>query len=562
MLEGRGNPDQARLAHMAEQLEVWAQEDQATDRALAVARNYRSRFPGDLDGLLEEADALDSKAVRLWQISFKASEAWPPACEKEVGPLRDEAWRLLQEALRIAPSHPGVYLRLAKACREKIQYPTEATLDRGAVLEQAWVWLKQGWSVSPKDLNVNTTLFRFLGSDYLRWRLSRGEDPKPPGREILMLLQQAWSDKDERLVNNGFIGINTYIRNCGWSGQPFLGVAGEAQRFMESHPLPGAGFTKMSDAFIGFSLTAGKSALESGGDPAPFLQMILRQEDRGPTPEAGWNAFEARILQAEHLGLRGAYAASLLEEAEERLLRFREITLGTQFEIRLRLLQARHGGPEAWANFEACLNRLEANPERPFAPGTDLLAEARLCLARHLLDQGRDAGPLLRIIRESLEAEMAKGTPYKLIFSDRLAELCLLEARSGGNASAVLRRGLQETEPILEAAEFGEEEAAVRAQGRKSSSRRMIIINAPAPSLGRTHLLRGELFLALAKADRSASRRWVLQAQQSFREALRYNGNLKHLLAPLQDQALRLPGQGKPDQAPIPVPDHRKAKLQ
>ena len=173
----------------------------------------------------------------------------------------------------------------------------------------------------------------------------------------------------------------------------------------------------MSDSFIGFSLTAGKSALESGGDPAPFLQAILRQEDPGPTPEAGWNTFEAMLLQAEYLGLKGTDAAPLLQEAEQRLLRYREAALGTKFEVKLRLLQAQClGGSEAWVELEACLNRLGTRPERSFAPGADLLVEARLCLARHLLDQARDAGPLLRSIREALKAERAKGRFPKLFF--------------------------------------------------------------------------------------------------------------------------------------------------
>ncbi len=563
MLQGRGNPDQARLAHMAEQLEVWAQEDHATDRALAVARTYRSRFPDDLDGLLEEADALNNKAARLWWTSIKASQTWPPSSGKEVGLLRDEAWRLLQEALLIAPSHPGIYLRLARACQEQVRYPTEPILDRGAHLEQVQDWLRRGRRVSAKDLSLTSTLSMFLGSDGLRSRLSRGQSPEPIGRELLGLLQQAWADKDERLVNIGFQGMNNYIRTCGWSGHSFLGLADEACRFMDSHPLPGAGFTKMSDSFIGFSLTVGKSALESGGEPAIFMQPILRQEDPGPTVNAGWSAFEARLLQAEYLGLRGGDAAPLLRDAEQRLLRYRDTALGTQFDLQLRLLQAQYlGGSEAWAELEACLNRLKTKQEGPFAPGADLLAKARICLARYLLDQARDAGPLLGITREALDAEMANRRSNKLVLADRLAEFCLLEAKSGGNASATLRRGLQETEPILQATQYGEDYAASRTFGPKSSLGTTFIFNAPSPCVGRTHLIRGELLLALAQTDRPASRRWAHRAQQSFLEALRYNVNLKRILAPLQDEARRLTSQGEPDQAQIPVPDQWKSKLQ
>lgn len=548
MLQGHRNPDQAYLAHQLEKAELWASKTKEPDAALALARKYRAHFPDDLEGRLEEADALISKASSLWDKSFLATRAWPPPCEKEVGPLRNECQKLLLEALRIAPSHPGVYDRLAWSCLNGNNRPTETIQDRQSNLKQARSWLEQGLKASPKDSVLSALLLGYLENELQR-RLGLGLNPEPLAREWLGLFQRDWASRDDGQVVRGLYSIRSYIQTCAWFGLPILGFAEEARGGMARDPWHEAGLPPESYSIQWLLLTIGESILEAGGDPTPFLQSNLGTGDPGPTPKLGWPSFEARLLQAEYRRLTGGQVAPLLQEMEQRYLRHREAAQGTRFELRMRLLQARFlDTPESWGELESCLGRVGAGPKQHgLAPGTDLLTEVRLCLVRHFMGEGRGVDSWLRTARQGLEAEMADTrAPYPLL-RERLAELYLLEAKRGGAVAATLRHGLEQIAPLSKALEAPRRyEAISRLHRALTYGSNSYSAAGSYPRWGRIFMIRGELLLALAQVEPPAEkRRLSLQAQHAFQRALKYNRNLQHDLASLQDRARRLVAQGR-----------------
>ncbi|WP_285574549.1 serine/threonine-protein kinase [Geothrix limicola] len=540
MLQGRRDSDQARLSHLAEQAEVWARENPDPDRAIALARMYRARFPDDLDGWLEEVDALTQKANQLWRRSADASPAWPPPCDTEVGPLRERIGHLLEQALRIAPSHPGIYMRLARASLIQIRLPTESLLDREAVLEQARRWLDQGRRVSAQNLSLNAVYAGYLCGEALDFRLSRGLSREPIEREFRAFMRDSFATGNGELVDQLLFSILNYTQTCEWHGQASLEFENEALHLLKEHPREGSLQLSALRILPVFLLKAGQFALELGGDPTPYLAFAGESGDSGAGDRADVQLLQMNLLQADYLNTIGADASGPLRLAEHIWQERARASSEHQTELELRLLQAKvFGRTEDWEALDALLTGMRSDQgQRPSSQGLDLLTKGSLLLARHKHDVGEDAVPLLRLTRGSLEAAMRKASaPALLNLRLRMAELCLIESRVTEGAAEPLRKGLEETDQILQVIRPGSQDRAARAIRTQANFQGLEGL----PHLGRVLAMRGELLLALARVEAPEKRRrWALQAQEAFVDAIHRNGNLRNPLAPFIQDAHRL----------------------
>ena len=541
LLEGRGGSDQARLAHLTEMTEALLQEPLDEDRMIQLARTFRARFPDDLDAMLEEAGALEAKADTLSQHLARDSRSWPPQGTTEVEGLRDASRRLRLEAHRLAPSNPMIYADLAQGCRSELLHPTSLTANAETVLDQERSWLEQGLRVAPEEPRLAGQYFTLLTNEALRVRLQQGRGPGPLPEELLKVLERALDRADGSILTQALAGVQGYLATCGSYGFLANIQAANVYRQLDRAPVRRGNGAAYRSALWNWCLEASRYRVEAGLEPWSVpLQEKTPATAVGGAPE--WVLpFRSALNQARYLLDRGDDPSGPLGEAAGLLPtgdRSETNTLSL-LEIQMLLLRASWDGRDAsWKALEAAL----AKGERPLTEANFLRPqiEAKLALAR----SGHDPdGALLREVRRLLESGAVRRQWPGSAVHQKMAELCLLEARRERTPDRSLQEGLREASAALVyPVPWGAGDARYLPEPRQAFP----------PQKGRACLLQGEIYLALAEAERGRGTgvQKAHQALASFRRALTFNPNLEGSLAPLRARA-----QSFPDPPPMLKPD-------
>ncbi len=529
MLVGRGSEDQTRLQHLLEVAQV-----DAGDRAtlLRLARAYRARFPHELDALLEEADVL----VAVARDEAKREARTPDARPTGGAPTPwAEAEALLQAALRIAPSHPQVYRRLAEGVLEQEALPGQTPAARRALLAQSRRWLDGGLAVSPADPELWRLRIRHQVRA-LNLRLALGEAPGAEVRELTARFTDAVAHPDRAILR----------MVAPW--QPLALRAAGAYDLRLPFDLAGlfatVGAEDLPDAY--WWLVNAQFQMETGQDARFALGMAVRQAGIRPIP---WQAgFKLALTRAEWARLQGEDAAPSLAEAEAILQRRTPATapeLPSETDLRREQALAL-GTASAWSALAAVLARQEpAMLETPHSL-TACLAylRGRLAVGRHDLQAGRDPRPALAGLVPWLQARLDRGrTTGRAELEAGLAELELLLGRaSRSGRTAAYEAGLRACARAL--ATYGPPTRDARRGGTPHKATGGV----QGPFLSaRIWVLRGELLLALAEQEPGGGRTLAAQARAAFREAVERNLHLARAVAPLVARAqMRANGGGRP----------------
>jgi cell division septum initiation protein DivIVA len=545
MLQGREGAEQIRVAHLLDQVDAQTQEKLDLDRLLLIARNYRARFPDEVDALIEEAQALQWKADHLWEEQSRSSTTWPPPCAAEVEPLREAAARLLLEAHRIAPSHPRVYANLGLQVLGQDRSPTEATPTREILVQRARDWFAQGLAICWDHPPLLRAYSWALGSNFAEFELQHGRNPQPELEALRKLFKRARETGAGRSLVSVQQGILAYAAACGRYGIPAPSPLIEVLDHREQAN-PSTLEQETLRKFYPFICSqASPFLMEAGLDPSPYLRRGARFEDPR-SPIYTWEtALRLKLLLAEQARLTGGDADTSLREAEAI---FRDRPWKSPWddwaELSLRLAQAPTSlDASTWTALAGCLGRLERRPQAEDGSTHDplSLADARLALAAHALDEGRETGPLLQATRLGLQKALGDKDPQPgHVLHERLARLCLLESRAGEPALPRLQEGLREADRALVYTQPLTPEDLHRGRTRRPENDWW-----HPPHQGRTLQIKGELLLALAEAEPSpqARRRWARQALGAFRSALNWNKNLDHGTATARARAQALAGE-------------------
>jgi len=545
LLAGRGSSDQLRLEHLTRLADLRSRELGNGTDLLQEARAFRAQFPDDVGALLEEAAALEEQANLRWLMARKTNLVWPPPCTSEVEPLRDQAWRLLLEAHRIAPSHPRVYGALADALMIAEEEPTEATPPSAELHARIRDWLKQGLSVAKDDLPLRGQYAFFLmdRSQNKRWR--RRLEAEPVVREYMNLLDKGLAASDGRLMGAGLQGLVSCADMFAAHGFQAPGLVRETFEKIRNAPSPRVGAETYRRILANASLTLGCFLFESGGDPRLFLEL---GETCQTSPTLWVVPFHRDLLRAQAAIARGEAPDRALASANAALDRRRPLQpREARWEPQLRLLQARWlGRSQDWAALEASLAPAE-QAAASLGRDADLLPllDANLALARNVPER---ANAHLQAARLTLEAARGRRGMPGHILSERRAELLLLEARQAKAPAPLLQEGLREAARALDYEQNWPVEGSSRAP---SALRRWLC----PPHQGATHLLKGELLLALAgvAGTPASRRRLALEAHRALDRAVTLNANLARSAGPLLAQAGTL---ASPDRRPSSDPDY------
>lgn len=534
LLTGREDPDQARLAHLAELASAQLQEKQDYARQLQIARSFRSRFPGEVSGILEEAGVLGKQAFKLWEERQGAAPTWPPSIP-EVDSLRREARHLLQEALRVAPSQPRVYQALIESFGAEFSSPTQDTPPRALLQARVQDLATRGLQINRRDpalLLYYGVIVAVLGTEL---DLQNGQ---PTTRQLARIraffhLPGGPVAPGDRLP--ALTSLVLYLSACGsygWTAIPEVEedlrrLSQEADAGVESEQ------ARMNASFRW--ITLGRYQLAAGQDPALALARGLRLWAAGPEPRQWGTGFLAKVTLARAALAQGKDPLPGLAEAEALLPRVDErdaFALGQELRIHLLRCQAR-GKAEDWSALVQCLERVQRGGGGPGDwSDVDAQLEGKLALlSRHADPQG--PAKIRGIIQTALDSR--QSPPHLL--NERLAECCLLEARTAADPDAVLREGLEAAERALVYRTPNPHAPGgwVRPTGNGTWD---------PPHQDRTWVLKARLFLAQAERSGTAGGRRVraLQAEQALRQALARNRYLEPQISPWMEQARFLAG--------------------
>ncbi len=524
MLKGRQGANQARLLYLAE-LNAARISNQTPDRKIQLAKSLRASLPGDLDAMMEEAKALKEKADQLWTRAANTSSGLALTQEAEVESLRSEALGLLEEVHRQAPSHPKVYALLGAGQTGLYKQPTRRQGGQEA-LQAAEAWFQDGLRVSRNHRELNDGYMDFQINGLLDSRLKQGDDGSVVIRRILDGLASLppsplLTNRDQGLTLRFYLvaKLARYGRRAddllAWLRQDLLRDVTPTQ----GKPL-GRELRPLCAVVLAPHLT------NSGGDPRPLEGLIQRLLEEASASHYRGIGFQGLTQLLEHDLLLGREVSSRIQELE----RHRQNLAGEDrdaVEPFVVYARARAGSDEAaWSRLELLLaqGKLGAMAGNPV-----MVQRVRLTLLRHRLDRGEPVQAPLAAMRHELESQLTRSweVPAHLVH-EKLAELCLLEARTAQAPVSRLREGLQEAERALDYRP---------ARGVNPDAG----ITVP-PHQAQTQVLRGELLLALAEGTTTKSVRQDLgrQASRAFADALAENGNLERVLTPLQARALSL----------------------
>jgi len=529
MLAGRGSEDQTRLQHLVEMAQA-----ETGDRSVSVrlAQAFRARFPNDLDALFELADITVVLAREEAQRETRAAQEGAGGAP---APRWGEGEVLLLEALRITPSHPQVYRRLAELCLEREARPGTALPLRRELLEQSRRWLDGGLAVSPSNPDLWRVRIRHQVR-LLTLRLSQGEDPGPAARELRERFADAARHPDPSILK----------QVAPW--QPM------ALRAAAAHDLPlpfdlgallsGRDLSALPEPY--WWLVNARYQMETGQDAGFALETAARQSAAHPGP---WMAgFSLALARAEWARIQGRDPAPHLAEAQA-IFRNRPPSSTPDQAQELELARHRALGldaPGAWAELEAVLARQEPDILASLRglPASIAFLQGRLALARHALARQEDPRPALEKLRPWLKGRLAKGrTSGRADLEAGLAEVELLLGRAAGpKGMGACQEGLRACARALDA--FRPPTAEER---RRGGSHRAVLGGVPPLQSGRILALRGELLLTLAEGTPGERLPRARQAREAFREALRRNRNLAPQVEPLERRARALEaGGGRP----------------
>lgn len=527
LLQGRGGPDQAYLAHQVAKAGLVLREEGFSDRRIQLARAYRAQFPNDLDAMLEEAEALAEKADHSASWAHSRQEVYPPICAAEVEPLREASRSLLQQALRIAPSHPGVYAALAEGASRQDSLPTEQTPPTPVLLKQARVWLAQGRAISRTDPDLLPIHASFLERTALWYTLEQGQDPTPLAQELLGLVPDARQPGAERSRASLAFHLLAFSELCQRYGVPDVNLLVVAVDMITTPPVNG-------DMALSVAVPLAHAQVRRGEDPRPQLERVLQLTVREASE--GDYRLLAEFLLADYDLLTGGDPRVRLRRLEAALPRVQSTGVRAWLALRLRLLRARVSGQAGdWLAFQEELQRLEDSPTgKGFAFAE--VVEGHLALVRHRLEVGEDARPSLETLRR-LEATTT-ARKWTSLFFQRLARAtrCLVQGRLDRD-TALLLEGLALCEAM------GSREASLKPGEINAGGRRPLSSDGlDLRERDRIRVLQGELALALAHLEGQPARRavWAREAIARFDEALKLNRNLEHSVRPLRAQALGL----------------------
>ncbi len=534
LLVGRSGPDQARLTHLLELAEAASSDITDYDKQIYLARTYRARFPNDLEGMLEEAEALGAKADDLAQKAANSPGVYPPPCGSQVEPLRQAAGDILRQLARIAPSHPGVYAALAQWNQRQSQWPTERTPSSALLYEQTRKWLDAGLTVCPHSTQLISQYAMFLSNQELLYRLERGLDLAPLKHRMQTLFRLTLTEAGRLSHMEVAAAMCQYILACSAFDKPASFSLPEITQAMLRDPVPTGGLSPLL-----FGPTIGRLLLESGQDPRPCLGEFLGAKAPADDLESIACA-SMNLILAEHAWLTGQGAGSFLDAADLCLKTLKPYAmLRGELELSSRLLRAQTtGSVEAWTRVEETIGQMEHASSNQVLTQVYTL-EARIALARRRVETGLDAGALLKNLRTCLEhLDTDKRIP-KVYRDQCMASVSLLEAQGVPRPVPLLLEGLAALDQVVR--------ATASTPGLEARRRRPPGASVVGAFPGRIQKTRGELMLVLAKVDKGpgARSRWASRAVAAFQRALRLNSNLRRHIAPLLLQAqVLLPSHG------------------
>lgn len=528
VLSGRPSQDLTRLKHMVELSEASSGPTPEHDKLIQLAQGFRTRFPNDPEALLEEAEALNAKADALAASAAASTRAYPAVCSAQVEPLRQEGGALINRLAEMTPSHPGVYAAQARWYIRQDEWPTEQTPPQSVLYSQAKQALTTGLKVSPHNTQLMAQLARFLGDQELVRRLQAGLDPSPIAHELIALLQSIPPSENSSYWFDIANALCNYSLTCQAYGSvptlPLDTIALDLSTRGGQYPL-----------LVGPIL--GKALMETGQDPVPCLTAVL-QANVSAEEIVRISRVSINLVLAEHAWLVGADARTFLGEAEAILQSMKSgAILKNELALSLALWRATVlDEPDTWTQLESAIRQLQsiqAEPQKSYA--LMYLWQGQLALAKHRLDTGQEALSIVDDLRTALQSKNARQL-FPDVYRDGVqASIALLEARVSVRPLPILLEGLATTQRLTSTLPT----ARSKSSGQYVRSSKSDRLRGYSISFGRALQTKGEIMLALAQSDPAlgARRRWGRDSEVAFRQAMRFNKNLKRLVAPLLQRA-------------------------
>lgn len=510
--------DQVRAAYLMRREGLDDEEEFRPERRLELARAYRQKAPNDIQAMLDEWDATMDQMRATW-INLQEREGprasvWDPSLESQRAGFRS----LMAEGLLTAPSHPGIYLRLANAARDPLVKPWTTDSEAVVATREAREWYEQGFRVRFQDTALNEAFLDFLAWD----ALVSGSSVEEVRGEWERLLQ----DKPG-LTSLAPPALLKHVEECEQRGIPSLVFGQDTLRRLRQLHGPGRGKVVQGVALA--SVRLAKLALMRGQDPTPLLTLVSESLGENPAgwPEASTIRLKATLVSKERDWLLGRKSKSAPDEID---LLTNGIVLDTETSLDLALYRCRTADtPEAWDHLAKLVHDLE-DPSLRFMQCLVLpfFAPAKLALLEH---QGSQGGTILEAmiafkqrLRSLLEAR--KGN-YNTQIHGLLAQVALLEGRYTASP-ATLRTGIREATIAL-------------AKAPRTTSQMETSYWAYGISPALLLKLKGKLWLALADLESSHLRGlFADKALASFLLAQKESPFLEASMAPLISQAWHL----------------------
>jgi hypothetical protein len=511
---GRTSLDQVHMAFLVGREALEDAGPEGPRKTLELARAYRRRAPNDIQALLGEWDATVNQMWATWLDLRERDAVRASPQDPSLVALRGRLRALMEEGPALAPSCPGVYLRLAQACRNPLVLPGTRPSEERAALAQAQVWLQQGLAIWPGDPATRDAFLDFMAWDAQGAGLSR---------EAIRGELRRMVDQRPEWAHGLPQALTQHVLEGELRGVPSLAFGGECLRRLWARR---GGMKGVANEVAGASAEMASLALARGQDPAPFLALGREALEAGGGVEAEARATRLKLALIDRerdLELGRAPQAGM--EAIEKLAA--GVDPGLVLSLDLARCRCRAGAPRAWEGLAQALQGPSGGTwvECLMVPFT---APATLGLLEHQASLGQDVRqPLARFTQDLRRIlRVREGRPNGVVHGF-LARAALLEGRQSAHPRSALEAGLREADLAL---------AAVPWSRSDLETARWAFGNGPA----RIHDVQGRLWLALAGSEAPPLQGlYAEKAMLAFLKAGEEGPLLTRSLEPLAAQARR-----------------------
>ncbi|BDU78192.1 protein kinase domain-containing protein [Mesoterricola sediminis] len=533
MLKGRSSADQVKLAFLVDLADAQTLDVSNIERQLQIVQAFRAQRPDDLDGQLEEAAALNLKAVLLLMPTYTKPEGGAPPDAPEADACRAKARDLLLRIQRTAPSLPKVYAALAESCLRENTMPTTATAPTLELLSRTETWLRAGLAVRRDDPTLVVLQAQCLARYLLPLRLAAGQDPGPLAEAWLKLRPDPASGPQAKVWKGLRATGATFVRCCRSLGAAPPRALVDALR---SQVQEAWSRTAPSDPTTRLDLAT--TLLDMGEDATPLLEAV-HQAPLPAEPPGQYALGRADLRVAEQQWQRGGDPAPWIQRAEAVLEGMPTPSpFRTEFARELLSTQARLIGDEAtWRRLRDEVTHMQAPRRGTLDRELTWYIEFQELLARHELTSDLDPGPRLSLVQACLHQPPLNQYALSPDWLTWSATLHLLGARRAPDPGRELGQALDAVDRAL--VQVLPPSPTARGAAQRSRPERFPDHVA---ALGRIRLLKAEILVELAGRNTQPQRRAHLarEALAVIQACLAGDPLVARRLAPLAAKARQL----------------------